>query len=248
MEPALKSGDYIIVSKLIPGPRVFKNFDFLESNSKPLFWRLKGFRAIKRNDVLVFNFPYSSKNKMCFDVNLFYVKRCVAIPGDTFYIDNGIYKVKGCTDALGNIENQKRIMQSSIQDLKSVVYNTFPKGSAINWNIKYFGPLYVPRSGDCLKINMLNVKLYKKLIEYETGQTVKEQGDVVLLNDSCINSYTFKINYYFMAGDLVFDSKDSRYWGLLPEDHIVGKASVIWKSADPYSGDIRWDRVMKAVK
>ena len=69
-----------------------------------------------------------------------------------------------------------------------------------------------------------------------------------MLNDSIIDSYTFTTNYYFMAGDLVRDSRDSRYWGLLPEDHIVGKAAIIWKSVDPYSGDVRWERVMRTVK
>ncbi|MDD3322726.1 MAG: signal peptidase I [Paludibacter sp.] len=248
MEPALKSGDYIIVNKLIPGARIFKDYDFLENNSKPNLWRLKGVRSIKRNDVLVFNFPYSTKGKLSLDINKYYVKRCIAIPGDTFYIDNGIYKVKGCKDTLGNIENQMRMSHSLESDFESNVFQCFPKRSSYHWNLKFFGPLYVPHKGDCLNIDTMNISLYRQLIEYETARYIKQKGGQVLLNDSCISKYTFQTNYYFMSGDHVLDSRDSRYWGLLPEDHIVGKASIIWKSEDKYSGEIRWNRVMKFIK
>jgi signal peptidase I len=248
MAPALKSGDYIIALKLIPGPRVCKNFDFLENNSKPEFWRLKGIRTIKRNDVLVFHFPYSNWNKLTMDMNKFYVKRCVAIPGDSFYIENGIYKVKGCTESLGNVNAQRKIGKRDSSSFAPEVYRCFPKSKALHWNIRNFGPFYVPRKGDVLKMDSVNFSLYRKLIEYETGLKVKKKNNTVLLNDSLISIYTFTTNYYFMAGDLVRDSRDSRYWGLLPEDHIVGKAAIVWKSVDPYSGDVRWKRVMRAVK
>jgi signal peptidase I len=248
MEPALKSGDYIIVNKLIIGARIFKSYDFMETDSKPRFWRLKGVRNIERNDVLVFNFPYSVKGKLSLDVNKYYVKRCIAIPGDSFYIDNGIYKVKGCKDTLGNIENQKRMSHSSESEFESNVFQCFPKRSSYHWNLKFFGPLYVPRIGDCLNIDTMNISLYRQVIEYESEMHIKLKDSKVFLNDSCITKYTFQTNYYFMSGDLVRDSRDSRYWGLLPEDHIEGKASIIWKSEDPYSGNVRWDRVMKFVK
>lgn len=249
MAPALLSGDYIIALKLIPGPRIFKNFDYFENDDKPQFWRLKGIRAIKRNDVLVFNFPYSNWNKMGFDAHAYYVKRCVALPGDSFYIENGIYKVKGYTESLGNIDAQNAFSKMKESEIDPMVFNTFPyEVNSQKWNIKNFGPLYVPRKGDCLKMDSVNFALYRKLIEYETGSKIKKRNNTVLLNDSVINAYTFTTNYYFMAGDLVSDSRDSRYWGLLPEDHIVGKAAIIWKSEDPYSGEVRWKRVMKAVK
>jgi signal peptidase I len=127
------------------------------------------------------------------------------------------------------------------------VYRCFPKQSSYNWNLKYFGPLYVPRKDDCLDINSLNISLYSKLIEYETEKIVKTKGSEISLNDSVIYKYTFLKNYYFMAGDLVQDSRDSRYWGLLPEDHIVGKAVIIWKSKDGNSGKYRWERFFKRI-
>jgi signal peptidase I len=247
MEPTLKSGDYIIVNKLILGARIFKSCDFLNNDAHSQIWRMKGVRKIKRNDVLVFNFPYPIKGKLSLDIDKFYVKRCVAIPGDTFYIDNGIYKVKGCKDTLGNILNQKRMSHSLVSNFQPKVYRCFPKQSSYNWNLKYFGPLYVPRKDDCLDINSLNISLYSKLIEYETEKIVKTKGSEISLNDSVIYKYTFLKNYYFMAGDLVQDSRDSRYWGLLPEDHIVGKAVIIWKSKDGNSGKYRWERFFKRI-
>jgi len=247
MAPALKSGDYIIALKLIPGPRLCSSLDFFKNNTKPDFWRLKGIRAIKRNDVLVFHFPYSDWNKLSMDMNKFYVKRCVALPGDSFYIENGIYKVKGCTESLGNADAQRKIGEQDSSSFSPEVYRCFPHSKSLNWNIQHFGPLYVPRKGDCLKMDSVNFSLYRKLIAYETDMKVTKKANTVLLNDSAINSYTFTRNYYFMAGDLVRDSRDSRYWGLLPEEHIVGKAAIIWKSVDPYSGDVRWKRVMSVV-
>ena len=103
MLPSIEAGENILVNKLIPGPRVYRNFDFRDGK-KVETQRLKGIRAVKRNDVLVFNFPYiGSWNKIKMDLSVNYVKRCVAIPGDTFYIENGIYKVKNVSETLGNL-------------------------------------------------------------------------------------------------------------------------------------------------
>jgi len=248
MAPALKSGDYIIALKLIPGPRICKNFDFLKIDGKPEFWRLKGLRAVKRNDVLVFHFPYTDWNKLTLDMNTFYVKRCVALPGDSFYIENGIYKVKGYFGDLGNVASQRKVAKQDTSSFAPEVYQCYPKSKTLRWNIHNFGRLYVPRKGDVVKMDILNFTLYRKLIEYETDMKVTKRKNTVLLNDSLISIYTFTTNYYFMAGDNVCDSRDSRYWGLLPEDHILGKAAIIWKSANPYTGEVLWKRVMKAVK
>jgi signal peptidase I len=229
MEPEIKSGEYVLVNKLIPGARIFKNFDFLKNNTRPQIWRLKGFRCVKRNDVLVFNFPYSNRAKLGLDINVYYVKRCIAIPGDSFYIDNGIYRVKKCNDSLGNVKNQKRMSLSREADFLPAVYNCFPKKSSYNWNLKFFGPFYIPRKADHLAIDTLNIKLYENLIEYETNGRIKIKNRHVYLNDRIIQYYTFQTNYYFMSGDNVFNSRDSRYWGLLPEDNIIGKVALVWK-------------------
>jgi signal peptidase I len=246
MEPAILAGDYILVNKLVLGGRVYKNFNF-RKGGKVETRRLWGWRKIRRNDVLVFNFPYSDWDKPGFDLNVFYVKRCVAIPGDTFYIDNGIYKVKNSPDTLGCYENQRQFAGIAPENINPDIWNCFPYDSTYPWTVKQFGPLYVPRKGDTLRMDVNTVKLYRNLIRYETDQDLSIQNDSVYLNNEPLQQYVFTKNYYFMAGDLVFDSKDSRYWGLLPEDHIVGKAAIIWKSEDIHSGKYRWERFFKII-
>jgi signal peptidase I len=92
------------------------------------------------------------------------------------------------------------------------------------------------------------VKLYRNLIEWEQKEKLTFQGKEIFLGDSLIHEYRFQENYYFMGGDYMENSKDSRYWGLLPEPYIVGVATRIWKSVDKSTGKIRWDRVMKKIE
>jgi signal peptidase I len=247
MEPAIIPGDYIIANKLAYGARIPKNFNFMHGG-KFETRRVKGFSKVKRNDVIVFNFPYTDWNNLGWDLNVYYVKRCVAVAGDTFYIEDGIYHVRNCPDTLGNYKAQYRFSQVPEEKINSGIFHCFPSDSAYNWNVKSFGPLYVPRKGDTLRINSKNVKLYWNLIRYETEKELALHDDTVLLDGKRLQSYIFQQNYYFMAGDLTFDSKDSRYWGLLPEDHIVGKASVIWQSKDMNTGKRRWKRSFLRVK
>lgn len=247
MEPALLPGDYILVNKMIPGPRIFKNMNIFEGG-KIEFNRLKGIRAVKRNDILVFNYPYSDWNKLALDYNVYYVKRCIAIPGDTFLIDNGIYKIKNRSDTLGCYENQYRLSQLPDERFPKQVFRCFPKDSLYHWTVKNFGPLYVPKAGETLQINRQTIPLYRKLIEYETEQKVSIRDSLIFLDDKRIEDYTFSRNYYFMSGDYVNDSKDSRYWGLLPEDHIVGKAAIVWKSKNEDTDQYRFKRFFKRIQ
>ncbi|MDR1121495.1 MAG: signal peptidase I [Dysgonamonadaceae bacterium] len=248
MLPALDAGDYILVNKLALGGRVYKNFDF-RKGGKVETKRLWGFREVKRNDVLVFNFPYIDDwVNMDFNFNVFYVKRCVAIPGDTFCIENGVYKVLNCPDTLGCYQNQVDNYQRFANDTNRVADECFPFDEEYNWTVLNFGPLYVPGKGNTLTIDARNIKLYRNLIVYETDKPVTVKNDTVYLGNEILRTYTFQKNYYFMTGDYVFDSRDSRYWGLLPEDHIVGKAAVIWKSEDMNTKTFRWERFFKIIK
>jgi signal peptidase I len=224
MSPTLLSGDYIFVNKLIPGPRLIIN----ASGGTPKLKRFKGYKTVKRNDILVFNPLNGSFPKL----TSFYVKRCIGIPGDTFYIDNGFFKIKNVSDTLGNYFSQQILSEKMNVEFEPNVFNCFPFDSAYGWNVKQFGPLYIPMSGDTIGLDTLNIKLYKRLIYYETGKQITIENDAVFLDDSIVNKYVFKHNYYFMAGDWVLNSNDSRYWGLLPEDHIVGKVSFVWNSKD----------------
>lgn len=238
MEPSLLPGDCILVNKWVVGGRWFS-----EENGKVKISRLPKIGKIERNDVLVFNFPYSRGwRKIDMDMNVYYVKRCVGIPGDMLSIDNGFYRIKGCKDPVGDMESQKRLSvllaDTARARMNGVVVDSYPFHDSLRWTIKDFGPFIVPHKGTNIRMTGKNRILYRNLIEWETGSD---------LNDS-MKKYTFTHDYYFMAGDKGVNSKDSRYWGLLPDDCIVGRAELIWKSKDEISDKWRWNRCMRRVR
>ncbi len=249
MEPTLHSGDLIVVNKLIPGPRVFIDWNFFHNNNLKMK-RYKGICPLQRGEVVVFNFPKSGGDwhEIKMDFNLYYVKRVVGMPGDTLSIVDGFYRIENFCEIVGNWKNQFQLSNISDSLLESCILNTFPFNKQYTWTIKNFGPIYIPRANECFKINVSNIFIYKEIIEYETGEKLKVSNDIVFLGDKILRYYRFKQNYYFMAGDQVLNSQDSRYWGLLPEDHIVGKAICILRSKDIITGEIRWNRMLKTIK
>ena len=250
MIPTLVPGDRILVDKLSGGARLFNVFDALEKKDISI-WRMPGWRDFQRGDVLVFNFPYPEKrDSMAFDVMLYYAKRCVGLPGDTLEIRNAHYRVRGVGETIGYVDGQdelQRVMDSGEAKRMRLVTRSYPKDSALGWNIAEFGPLYIPRQGDNLPMNRKHALLYKHPIEWEQKKKLRMKGDSVWISDSLINSYRFRESYYFMAGDKALNSRDSRYWGLLPETFIVGRVWRIWKSVDPVTGEMRWERIGKKV-
>jgi signal peptidase I len=247
MEPAIMAGDKIIVNKLVLGGRIVWNFFTLYKGEDPRISRLPGWRDVRRNDVLIFNYPATDWNTLGFDISVNYAKRCVAVPGDTFYITDGRYRVAGSDEPLGCVAKQIQLAQTP-DSLLANVLRSFPYDDRYPWTIKNFGPLYIPGAGDRLAIDTLNVALYRKLLTYETGKEVGVRNGRVCLGDSAIAAYTFTKNYYFMTGDHVADSRDSRYWGLLPEEHIVGKVSYIWHNHNRATGKTSWKRFFKEVE
>lgn len=252
MEPTLLAGDNILVNKCVMGGRLFNIWDALEDKEINIS-RLPGLGKVKRNDVLVFNFPYLEQrwDSIAFRVMKYYVKRCVALPGDTFEIRKGHYKVRGCTSILGNVEAQDRLMQIIERGRDGdygIVMSGYPYNDIVDWNIVNFGPLYLPVKGDVIEMFPKHVALYRNAIEWEQKKKLFLRGDTILLNDSVIRTYRFKENYYFVAGDKVMNSQDSRYWGLLPEPFIVGKVVRIWKSVDSETDKIRWNRIFKKIE
>lgn len=239
MEPGLITGDYVLVNKLIPGARLFNVFASMRGEQVKIV-RLPGIRRIKRNDIIVFNYPYPNNlDRIEMHIMKYYIKRCLGLPGDSLSIINGYYKINGVSEPVGNVEGQEIFSVQSNRMLKDAgLYLSFPKDSLISWNVKNFGPLYLPRKGDVIDMNRENTLIYRKLIEWETGQKL----------DPRIVSYTFQKNYYFMAGDRIEDSQDSRYWGLLPEEFIVGKATLIWRSMNPQTKETRWDRICSRIE
>lgn len=130
---------------------------------------------------------------------------------------------------------------------------TFDKGifpHNTNWTVDNFGPITVPEQGKTVQLNQQNLPLYKRIIENYEGNTLENSGQIIKINGEIANSYTFKQNYYWMMGDNRHRSEDSRYWGFVPEDHIVGKPIFIWMSWDTNGkglGKIRWERLFTTV-
>lgn len=251
MEPTLLAGDNILVNKWVMGGRIFNIWDAIDGKEVKIS-RLPALGKIKRNDVLVFNFPYPARwDSIGLNLMSYYVKRCVALSGDTFEIKKAHYRVRGCETSLGNVESQDALMRMAANGTEKdygIVMSGYPYNGLVNWDIINFGPLYLPARGDDIEMNPKHVALYRNAIEWEQNKKLLLRGDTVLLNDSVIRNYRFKENYYFMTGDKVMNSQDSRYWGLLPEPFIVGKAVRVWKSVDRGTDEIRWKRIFRKIK
>ncbi len=131
--------------------------------------------------------------------------------------------------------------------------NVFPQSPYYRWNVDNFGPIYIPKAGSTVEINKKTIPLYKKIIRDYEHNEVKVEANRVLINGKEATSYTFKQDYYWMMGDNRDHSEDSRAWGYVAEDHIVGKPVFIWLSFDNFQDGIkfnekmRWDRVFTTV-
>jgi len=118
------------------------------------------------------------------------------------------------------------------------------------WTKDNYGPLWIPAKGDSVVLNPSTIALYGRAIEVYEGNDLKVEDGKYYINSVEATSYTFKQNYYFMMGDNRHNSLDSRYWGFVPEDHIVGTPSVIWFSTDAnysFPKNVRWKRLLKFV-
>ncbi len=210
MSPTINPGDHIIVNRLAYGARLFNSpYDSVKCGT---IVRKKGYSTPKRGDIMVFNQTCCKGwDTIGFDIMKYFVKRCVGLPGDTFEIRNAHYFVRGISENLGF---------KPAQDLAE-----YSRGC-----MKNFGPLYLPKKGDTLKINEENVSLYRKIFEWEKGGKIiqKDDGNFYLNGDSLITFHVMRDSYYFMAGDNVLNSLDSRFWGLVPEEFIVGRVDWIY--------------------
>ncbi|HEX4887775.1 MAG TPA: signal peptidase I [Luteibaculaceae bacterium] len=125
--------------------------------------------------------------------------------------------------------------------------NIFPNQRSFDWSEDNFGPVFIPKKGSVLPLQLSTLPIYEKLIrDYEHNQ-LRVEGNTIFINNQPATSYTCKQNYYWMMGDNRHRSADSRFWGFVPEDHIVGKAVFIWFSKDPETG-IRWNRIFSLVR
>lgn len=288
--------------------------------------RLPGFSAIHRNDIVVFNLPEGDTVALEIEENSNYydlvrrfgrqsvweqyhviarpvdkreniIKRCLAIPGDTLQIRDGIVYVNNMQapiplegeteywvqtageelnparlDDMGVIDpamggdsaglyryNLTRADVATLQSfpvVKSIRpavssaaadLAVFPHDTAYHrWNQDNFGPLPIPHKGTTVKLDRSNIELYRRIIAVYEGNKLEEKDGRYYINNRPADSYTFKMDYYWMMGDNRHNSLDSRFWGFVPEDHVVGKAWITWLS---YGKDgLRWRRFFKSIQ
>ena len=159
------------------------------------------------------------------------------------------------TEQEAEILKKSRLVDSITRNFNKIKsYNTqfFPNDIRFNWNEDNFGPIIIPKKGEKIKLNSINLPIYKKLIrDYEKNSLDLKNGSI-FINNIKTEHYIFKQNYYWMMGDNRYKSEDSRSWGFVPEDHIVGKPVFIWMSIEGINDGfknwkIRWNRVFTTV-
>jgi signal peptidase I len=330
MENSLLVGDFLFVSKFHYGtrtpatplqlPLTHQKIWFTEIPSY-LDWvqlpqyRLPGLTKIKNGDVVVFNVPGDYENNWGNDIRstwihypvdlkMNYIKRCVAIPGDTLVIKSSDLFVNGkaqgkpplmqysyevvASDEInernfaklgldpedhseGSRSNDNKVYyrifltDDKVEELKSLPYiisvkkvvktereyNIYPRYDSISWSGDNYGPIVIPAEGMTITINDSTLSFYGTAIrDFEHNKNVVIDKDGLTIDGQKVTQYTFKQDYYFMMGDNRHNSHDSRYWGFVPADHIVGKGFFIWLSIDKYGswlGKIRWSRFFKPI-
>lgn len=321
MEKSLLVGDFLFVSKASYGTRLpitplafpfaHNTLPLTDSTKSYLEWmqmpfkRLPALTQIKNNDVVVFNYPY--ENGRPTDKKDNYIKRCLAISGDTIQVIGGQvfvnskaaenqvnmqtrYMVKLDEKANWNEKKFQDLMKKfnltegeqlhgnldfafpltyegklnlekepgivsvdSLTDGKEIAQSyIFPQSPLHPWNTDFFGPLYVPKAGDMIALDSISFPLYQHAIRvYENNPSLESKNGKYYIDGNEIQNYQFKYNYYFMMGDNRHNSADSRFWGFVPETHIVGKAFFVWMSWDKNGSNIfekiRWKRIFNLI-
>jgi signal peptidase I len=154
-------------------------------------------------------------------------------------------------------EEMLQKLQSDTRVLKIVVEPdsegfTYPVEAHLGWSRDNYGPILIPKKGLTIKLSPNNLLLYKRCIEaYERHSVAIDSNGAIMIDGEAKDTYTFAMDYYFMMGDNRHNSADSRYWGFVPEDHVVGKPVLLWLSLDKdkglFSGKIRWHRMFRKV-
>ncbi len=311
MESSLLVGDFLFVSKLHYGPRTPKTPlqvplthqkiwgtdipSYLTWVQLPQF-RLPGFSSVKRNDVVVFNYPTEMHYPV--DLKTNYIKRCVAVAGDTLEVREGDVFVNGSRSEFpekakiqythyivtDRVINKRKFWEWNISEfnrdqngyyiqttqetadliasakfIKGVQKVTIPEGRAdirvypfdpnLDWNQDNYGPMVIPQEGTSWNVDRDFVYRYGTIIkDYEGHDDVILGEDYISIEGERISEYTFEQDYYFMMGDNRHNSLDSRFWGFVPADHIVGKALLIWNSIDYQKPALRFSRIFNLIE
>lgn len=214
MQSTLLAGDYVFVNKLVYGARI-SDLPFIKEGT--FQFHVPKIRDVRRGDVVVFRLPDVGEGESASQPRYF-VKRCIAIAGDEIMMNNGKVFVNGVLMPLPE------------------------KATASVYQKDNFGPIAVPRKGDVVHLTPANYLHWAQVLEREGVEVACSQSGDVTIDGTSSSSYTIQKNYLFVLGDNRDHSYDSRYWGFLPEENLIGEAMMIYWSADPTFG-IRWNRI-----
>jgi signal peptidase I len=248
MEDTILVGDFVLVNKFIFGASSPRYIPFTEI-ALPYF-QLPALKEPKAKDIVVFEYPGDRDQLVADPVAVNYVKRCIGTPGDTIQI---IDKVIFVNSKEFWIPSHIKYLNPYVKPKEYIEPRIFPKG--MPWNEDNYGPLVVPKKGYTIRLNIDNVEQWRTIIDREYGKRVVNiKGNLVTIEDVPVTKYTFKKDYYFMMGDNRDDSLDSRFWGFVSRDMVVGEAFITllsWDRSIPFSdlfrllGSIRPDRILK---
>lgn len=225
MENTLLAGDFLFVNKYVYGAKV----PFTDM-------RLPGIDNVERGDIVVFKFPK--------DRSLNYIKRCVAVSGDTLEIRDRTLFING---EASELPEHARFL-ANLMPAGHPDQQIFPRFSGFNKD--NYGPVRIPRKGDVVTLDEESYYLYASLIA-EEGHAISVAGGRILVDGQPADTYTVEQNYYFVMGDNRDNSLDSRFWGFLPESDLIGQALMVYWSWNPNIslldplekfGSIRWQR------
>ena len=149
------------------------------------------------------------------------------------------------------LAGNKRLVARIVREPAAYGGDVYPLNLYTRWTRDDYGPVWIPAKGASIRLTEDNLPIYRRCIEAYEGNTLEQRADGIYINGQKTDTYTFQMDYYWMMGDNRHNSLDSRYWGFVPEDHVVGKPLVVWLSLDKdrdwFDGKIRWDRLFKWV-
>lgn len=248
MENTLLVGDFLLVNKFVYGSTTPRNIPF--TDIRVPYFRFPALKDPKRGDVVVFDFPGNRDDLQSPEV-VNYIKRLIAEPGDTLHIINKVvYVNRQLFPTPPNGRSEPRIQNSNITDPR-----IFPKGSG--WNEDNYGPLRIPVKGDVIHLTPENFDMWRMFILKEGHSAQMSPSNEIVIDGKPVSNYTVERDYYFMMGDNRNNSLDSRFWGFMPKDNVVGEALIIywsWDPSVPFSqigrllGTIRWNRIAKIIR
>jgi signal peptidase I len=225
MENEIMTGDFLFVNKFIYGGTTPRTIPF--TNIRLPWFRVPAFRSVHHGDVIVFEFP-GYRDDIVPEEFQFYLKRAIALAGDTVQVINRVVYVNGVPAPLPR--NMKfdtdRLLPPGVVDPR-----IFPEGAP--YNEDNWGPVVIPKEGDIIHLTPSNLQQWRVFIIRE-GHTVREGGNgLIMIDGVATNEYRVQRNYLFGMGDHRDNSLDGRFWGFIPEENIVGTPMIVYWSWDP---------------